>query len=140
MGPGIRISATARAWGVLTLAGGLGLGACAVQPGHRSIDPVLLQEVQRFYHDHAFEQRGACRSPAMDEVRESRVEARSEQRIIVRVAYTYRQAPGTANAAACRGEGERVFRLERRGAAWQVMQMSGPGRLGPRGLFRLPLR
>ena len=123
----------------LALAGGLGLCACAAATGgHRPIEPALLEQVRRFYHDFAFEQGGACRSPSIAEVQASTVEARSEQRIILRVRYAYRQSAGTPNAAACRGEGERVFRLERRGATWQVVQMSGPGRLGPGGLFRLP--
>jgi hypothetical protein len=74
----------------------------------------------------------------MDEVQASRVEARSEQRIILWVRYAYRQRTGGAKGAACRGTGERVFRIERRGAGWQVAQMSGAGRLGPGALFRLP--
>jgi hypothetical protein len=133
--------AAVRIWrssAALMLAGCLGLGACALETGHRPVDPALLKEVQRFYHDHAFEQGGACRSPSMDEMQASSVEARSEQRMIVRVRYVYRQRAGGANAAACRGTGERVFRLERRAAGWQVVQMSGPGRPGPGALFRLP--
>jgi hypothetical protein len=133
-----RIRTRLRRSAALALAGGLGLGACAAGTGHRPIEPALLEQVERFYHDFAFEQGGACRAPAIAEVRASTVEARSQQRIILRVRYAYRQSAGTPNAAACRGEGERVFRLERRGAGWQVVQMSGPGRLGPGGLFRLP--
>ena len=138
MRPRGRTSPTRRRFALLLLTGGFGVAACAVETGHRPIEPELIEKVQRFYHDYAFEQGGACRSPFMDEIESSKVEARSAQRIVLRVRYRYRQLPGGANAAACRGAGERVFRIERRGAAWQVVQMSGPGRLGPGGLFRFP--
>jgi hypothetical protein len=124
------------------LAGRLGLalvlGACSVETGHRAVDAELLSQVQSHYRDFAIEQGGACRSPVMAEVLDSRVEARSEQRIVLRVRYAYHQLAGSANAASCRGTGDRVFRIERRGAGWQVVQMSGPGRLSPGGLFRFP--
>jgi hypothetical protein len=114
------------------------LGACALQTGHSPADAELLSLIQGHYRDFAIEQRGACQAPVMAEVLASTVEARSAQRVIVRVRYAYRQLAGSANAAACRGTGERVFRIERSGAAWVVVQMSGPGRLGPGGLFRFP--
>jgi hypothetical protein len=116
----------------------LALGGCVTGPGHRPPEPELLDLVRSHYRDFAIEQGGACQSPVMADLLETTVEARSGQRIILRVRYTYRQAAGSADAAACRGTGERVFRIERRGAGWQVVQMSGRGRLGPGGLFRFP--
>ena len=116
----------------------LALGACMAETGHRPLEPELLDQVRSYYRDFAIEQGGACRSPMMADVLDSTVEARSAQRIILRVRYAYRQLAGSANAVACRGTGERVFRIERRGAGWQVVQMSGPGRLSPGGLFRFP--
>jgi hypothetical protein len=135
---GLWIRSVARLFTVPMLASGLALGACALETGHRAVDVELLSQVQSHYRDFAIEQGGACRSPVMADVLDSTVEARSEQRIVVRVRYAYRQLAGTANAAACRGTGARVFRIERRGSAWQVVQMSGPGRLSPGGLFRFP--
>jgi hypothetical protein len=38
----------------------------------------------------------------------------------------------------CRRIGERVFRIVRRGADWQVAQMTGPGTLRSSGSFRVP--
>ncbi|MGH6895554.1 MAG: hypothetical protein ACREJ5_03275 [Geminicoccaceae bacterium] len=142
MRPGFWIRSIAWLAGVAMLAPRLGLalalGACAVETGHRPADAELLSQVKRYYHEFAAEQGGACRLPSMDQVLDSRIEARSEQRIILRVRYSYRQLAGSANAAGCRGTGERVFRIERHGAGWQVVQMSGPGRLSPGGLFRFP--
>jgi hypothetical protein len=116
----------------------LALCACAAGTGHRPPEPELLDLVRSYYREFAIEQRGACRSPMIADVLDSSVEARSGQRIILRLRYIYHQLAGTENAAACRGTGERVFRIERRGTGWQVVQMSGPGRLSPGGLFRFP--
>jgi len=138
--PTLRIRSFAWPLAAPVLAAGLALalGACVAETGHRPVAAELLSQVQSYYRDFAIEQGGACRSPMMADVLDSTVEARSEQRIVLRVRYAYRQLAGSANAAACRGTGERVFRIERRGAAWQVVQMSGPGRLSPGGLFRFP--
>jgi hypothetical protein len=137
---GLWIRSVAGPLAVAMLASGLALAldACSLETGHRAMDSELLSQVQSYYREFAVEQGGACRSPVMADVLDSTVEARSEQRIVLRVRYAYRQLAGTANAAACRGTGARVFRIERRGAGWQVVQMSGPGRLSPGGLFRFP--
>jgi hypothetical protein len=74
----------------------------------------------------------------MDRLLDSRVEAKSDQRVILRVRYSYRQPGGEPHSSACRGTGERVFRIVRRGADWRVTEMTGPGRLSPSGLFRVP--
>jgi hypothetical protein len=65
----------------------LALGACSVETGHRVVDAGLLGQVQSYYRDFAIEQGGACRSPVMADVLDSTVEARSEQRIVLRVRY-----------------------------------------------------
>lgn len=138
MRPRLWIRSIARGLAVPMLGLALALGACSVETGHRVVDAELLSQVQSYYRDFAIEQGGACRSPVMADVLDSTVEARSEQRIVLRVRYAYHQLAGTANAASCRRTGTRVFRIERRGAGWQVVQMSGPGRLSPGGLFRFP--
>ena len=119
----------------------LWLGACASagrEPWQLAVDPVWLAETKAHYRAFALEQRGACQSPLLDRVLDSRVEAKSDQRVILRVRYSYRQAGGEAQSGACRGTGERVFRIVRRGADWRVAEMTGPGRLSPSGLFRVP--
>lgn len=124
MRPGLWIRSVASPMLAARLGLALALGACSVETGHRTVEPELLSQVQSYYRDFAIEQGGACRSPVMAEVLDSTVEARSEQRIVLRVRYAYRQLAGTAaNAASCRGTGARVFRIERQGAAWQVVQI-----------------
>jgi hypothetical protein len=81
----------------------LALGACSVETGHRAVEPELLSQVQSYYRDFAIEQGGACRSPVMAEVLDSTVEARSQQRIVLRMRYAYRQLAGTANAPPAAG-------------------------------------
>jgi hypothetical protein len=123
MRPGLWIRSVASPMLAARLGLALALGACSVETGHRAVEPELLSQVQSYYRDFAIEQGGACRSPVMADVLDSTVEARSEQRIVLRVRYAYRQLAGSANAASCRGTGARVFRIERQGAAWQVVQI-----------------
>ena len=125
----------------VVLMSALWLGACGSEgrePWRLAVEPVWLAAITAHYRAYALEQRGACKSPVLDRVLDSRVEAQSSQRVILRVRYSYRQAGGESQSGACRGTGERVFRIVRRGADWQVAEMTGPGRLGPGGLFRVP--
>lgn len=127
---------------VVLVSSSLWLGACgagARKPWELEIDPVWLAEIKAHYRAYAYERRGACRAPVLDRLLDGRVEAKSDQRVVLRVRYAYRQLGDEAQSGACRGTGERVFRLERRGADWRVATMTGPGRLSPGGLFRIPL-
>jgi hypothetical protein len=132
---------TAQLRTVAALTGALWLGACssgARAPSDLAVGPVWLAEIKTYYRAYAYEQGGACKSPVLDRVLDSKVEAKSDQRVVLRLRYAYRQFGGEPQSGACRGTGERVFRLVKRGADWQVAQMTGRGRLSPSGLFRIP--
>jgi hypothetical protein len=138
---GRRSGKMARLCAFATVSGALWLGACGsgARPlGQLEIDPVWLAEIKAHYRAYAYEQRGACKAPVLDRVLDGRVEARSDQRVVLRVRYAYSQLGDEPQSGACRGTGERVFRLERRGAGWRAVAMTGPGRLSPGGLFRIP--
>ena len=127
------------AW--VTLLSALWLSVCGshgLVPSQAALDPVWLAVTKDHYRVFALEQGGACQSPVLDRLLDSRVEAKSDQRVILRVRYSYRQPGGEAHSSVCRGTGERVFRIVRRGADWRVAEMTGPGRLSPSGLFRVP--
>ncbi len=83
----------------------LWLGACGSEgraPWQPAVDPVWLAEIKAHYRAFALEQRGACKSPVLDRVLDSRVEARSNQRVIVRVRYSYRESGDETQSGACR--------------------------------------
>jgi hypothetical protein len=127
--------------GPLALISVLWLCACGAggrEPWRLAVDPVWLAEIKAYYQTYALEQGGACKAPVLDRVLDSRVEAKSDKRVVLRVRYAYRQSGGEAHSSACRGTGERVFRIVRRNADWRVAEMTGPGRLSPSGLFRIP--
>lgn len=133
---------TARLPAIAALSCALWLGACgsgARQPWELEVDRVWLAEVKAYYRAYAYEQGGACKLPVLDRVLDGRVAAKSDRRVVVRVRYAYRQLGGEAQSGACRGMGERVFRIAKRGADWRVVEMTGPGRLGPSGLIRVPV-
>ncbi len=76
----------------------------ASSPGSRGLETALRSH----YDARALERNGLCASPELGVVTASRVEEQTQERLVVRVSYSYRD-PDARLPAQCRGFGTRLF-------------------------------
>lgn len=99
----------------------------------------LMPALQRYYAEHAVEERGACPDPALAAITRRKVLSASGEQTILRVRYAYVDASVDDPAdwervlireRACSGYNERDFTLVRRKTGYEVSGMSGQVQAG----------
>jgi hypothetical protein len=111
---------------------GLGLVACAsCAGGELAGQPGLETALRSHYDARALERNGLCASPDLGVVTASRVEEQTQERLVVRVSYSYRD-PDARLPAQCRGFGTRLFTVAKGAGGFEVLEMTGPRHEGIR--------
>jgi hypothetical protein len=142
-----------RAWyrrlAAQALVGSLGLTGCAsVSPGV-GFNTVLGYEnlgtsIRTYYRQRAWERNATCPLPRMDAILSATVIEETEDRIVARVRYSWRDDArlnddgfgagvrfGIGGSGNCRGIDERRFTLEKVNGGVRIVDMSGPQRPNP---------
>jgi hypothetical protein len=114
---------------------GLGLAACAAEPGRTdspqlTASPEMLVAIRHYYESNAAEENNACSAVIMSGLNRSEVVSDSGGQLVVDVTYTYGNYAHRGSMR-CRGFGNREFTLTRQGDRFQVVGMTGERRLGP---------
>jgi hypothetical protein len=131
--------------GVLTVA-----GCASVSPGvgYNSVLGYenLASRLRTFYRQRAWERNATCPLPRMDAILSATVIDETEDRIVARVRYSWRDDArldddgfgagvrfGIGGSGSCRGIDERRFTLEKVNGGVRIVDMSGPQRPNPIG-------
>jgi hypothetical protein len=101
--------------------GALSLAACT---SNLAGEPGLMDDVKRYYDQHAIEVAGRCRAPHLGTVISSDVLERSPERLVIRIRYSYSQ-PNAQYQGECDGFGERTFTITGQPGKFDVVEMSG---------------
>jgi hypothetical protein len=108
--------------------GALSLSACT---SNLTGEPGLMDDVKRYYDQHAIEVAGRCRTPRLGAVISSDVLERSPERLVIRIRYSYSQAKAQYEGE-CDGFGDRTFTITGQPGKYDVVEMSGIQRKGIR--------
>lgn len=134
-----------RSAGVLALALTLAGSACTdptKMPGWELLgEPGLLFWVKQHYERHAVEENGICTAPLLDGATRARLVEETEDKLVVELAYYYRDMiRGPEDDCSrlrparcflmvpCRGFGARTFTVAKTADGLEVVDMSGPQR------------
>ena len=116
------------------LAAGLVAGLLSGCVATMEAPDTLMPALQRFYAEHAVEERGACSNPALAAITQRKVVSTSGERTVLRVRYAYVDPTFDDPAdwqrvlireRECSGYNERDFTLVRRKTGYEVSAMSG---------------
>ena len=101
----------------------------------------LLLDISNYYHRHASEEGGYCRSPIMDGVTRAEIIEENDEKVWVTIRYHYRDFLKDGDDCdrkwrplrctihrECRGFASRTFEAVRREAGYEVTEMAGPRR------------
>ncbi|MGI9491094.1 MAG: hypothetical protein ACR2QF_01570 [Geminicoccaceae bacterium] len=101
----------------------------------------LLLDISNYYHRHASEEGGRCRSPILDGINRAEIIEENEEKVWVNIRYHYRDflkdgddcdrkwrpLRCTINRE-CRGYASRTFEAVRGDGGYEVTEMAGPRR------------
>lgn len=101
----------------------------------------LLLDISNYYHRHASEENGLCRSPIIDGITSAEIIEENEQKLWVSVRYSYRDFLRDGDDCdpkyrplrctilqECRGFAARTFEATKQGQGYDVTEMAGPRR------------
>lgn len=101
----------------------------------------LLLDISNYYHRHASEEGGYCRSPIMDGVTRADIIEENDEKVWVTLSYRYRDFLKDGDDCdekwrllrctihrQCRGYAHRTFEAVKREAGYEVTEMAGPRR------------